>query len=609
MSVVSLRAALDALRDPDRWAAAIAASAEQEESERAERAQERPSTPDGAPALDIGTIAREAAQLAPGPFGFFLWLEKRLVAAGFPAVSPWWLATLRRFYASGKRWLVVMAGRGAGKSTLLTRVAVAEALFQPRTTPPGETWVWPFVSVATADARRRIMQIQAILGAIGITVRVSYPQGHPTIDTAVRRNEKGKEEGFAFTDLRGNPIAFVAFASTIAALSGPTSIGGTVDEEAKLRGEGANPSAEVIATLLQTFRARPGIRGIRCSSAWVTAGSHYDAVNAGDTAANHVARIGADFLPAVVSGLEAVARWEEERAEGEEAERIRAHARSLTAESTNVPTWLGNPTLGNPAAVPWEGAALASRLEVEALPREALDGLTRAAFWLRENASVPVRVGAAADDALAAAAVRVAPPPARPALSDVVIGVAPPDASSPEWGLVIAGVEPGGFLVLADHTFAGTGAGAASLLALLGQGHKASVLCVAKEHAGRLRAELAAGLSGLAAWAPPVAEVDVYDGAMLRTGPLRSLLDAARLRLTPGLSRLTRAIGAHRPSTPSARVRALAAAVARLVACYPWAAATTQDGRPIVGPRMVESMLQGGGSGLEVAQRLGARIT
>ena len=204
---------------PSGWAAAVAAS------ERATVA-EPPATADDPPraepgALDLDVIREEARQLAPGPFGYFLWLERRLVAAGFPPVSEWWRDTLRDFYASGKRWLVVMAGRGAGKSTMLTRVAVAEALFTERTAPPGETWVWPFVSVATADARRRILQIAAILGALGIVVKPSYPQGHPTIETV---------------DLRGNPIAFVAFASTIAALSGPTSIGGTVDEEAKLRG-------------------------------------------------------------------------------------------------------------------------------------------------------------------------------------------------------------------------------------------------------------------------------------------------------------------------------------------------------------------------------------
>jgi len=346
--------------------------------------------------LDWDRIREEAHRLAPGPFGLFLWLEARLVAAGFPPVSPWWLATLRRFYASGKRWLVVMAGRGAGKSTMLTRVAVAEGLFTARSSPPGEAWIWPFVSASSKDARNRIRQIAAILAARGMRtdkgkpIEPSYPQGHPTIEVR---------------DASGNPIEFVAYAGTIAALSGPTSVGATVDEEAKLRGDGsANPSGEVILTLAATFRARPGIRAIRCSSAWLTEGSHFGAISEGDTILNMVARIGDDFLPGVIDGLEAVAKWETNRGDVIAARRIREHAASLTAESVNAPTWLGNPTLGNPEGpYPWLGAAVASRIEIETLDARTFDalfpGMSRAAAWLRECASVPVQADGGMDPA------------------------------------------------------------------------------------------------------------------------------------------------------------------------------------------------------------------
>lgn len=368
---------------PSRFAEAVAVSAAAEEERKREAAAAivapaPPAAPPRTGDLDVDRVTREAAAFAPGPFGFFLWLEDRLVVAGFPPTSPWWIATLRDFYASGKRWLVVMAGRGAGKSTLLTRVAVVEGLFAPRSSPPGEAWIWPFVSVATKDARRRIIQIARILRALGIDVDPSYPSGQPTIETV---------------DMRGNPIEFVAFASTIAALSGPTSIGATVDEEAKLRGDGsANPSGEVIASLVQTFRARPGIRAIRCSSAWRKEGSHYGAIMAGDTLSNHVARVGA-FLSEVLAGLESVAAWEQAQGDLAAARQIRTHALSLKADSPNATTWLGNPTLGNPDGKSWDGAALASRIELETLDAktfaELFPGMTRAGAWLRECASVP----------------------------------------------------------------------------------------------------------------------------------------------------------------------------------------------------------------------------
>jgi len=300
------------------------------------------------------------------PFERLMWLDDQLVAGGFPPMSPWWRAQLWNFYASGKRWLVALVGRGGGKSTTLTRVAVAESLFAVRAVPPGQRWIWPFVSVGTADSRRRITEIGAILRAIGIEAEAKHVQGQPTIETE---------------DAHGNAIAFVAIAGTISAVSGPSAIGATIDEEAKLRDRdsNANPARELIASIVQTFRARPGIRGIRCSSAWDEGSSHAAAIREGDTEANHVARIGAAFLDVAHGGFVDVARWEEEHGDLDAVKTIRGYAATMTAESPRIPTWLANPTIG----------AVASRLEVEALPAAALGGMSRTAYWLRENASAP----------------------------------------------------------------------------------------------------------------------------------------------------------------------------------------------------------------------------
>lgn len=48
-------------------------------------------------------------------FAHFVALDRALVAKGFHPTSPWWLETLARFYASGRRQLVIRAGRRAGK--------------------------------------------------------------------------------------------------------------------------------------------------------------------------------------------------------------------------------------------------------------------------------------------------------------------------------------------------------------------------------------------------------------------------------------------------------------------------------------------------------------
>lgn len=317
-------------------------------------------TPANAPsAHDWTTIAADT-----DPFARLVRLDERLVSGGFVPMSDWWRHDLAKFYESGKRWGVYLVGRGGGKSTTLTRVSVAETMFTSRAIPPGQSWIWPFISASTGDARRRIVEIATILGRLAINFEPSSPQGQPTISTF---------------DACNNPVAFVALAGTIAAVSGPSSVGATVDEEQKLRDKNnVNPAREIIISLVETFRARAGIRAIRCSSAFSRDGSHASSIAEGDTMTNHIGRIGAPFLAAAVDGFAEVARWEEQRGDRPTAERLRKYAATLTAESPRIPTWLANPTI----------TAVASRIEVNAVPPNALDGLSRSDYWLRENGSV-----------------------------------------------------------------------------------------------------------------------------------------------------------------------------------------------------------------------------
>jgi hypothetical protein len=537
-------------------------------------------------------VRAEAAKcFGPGMFGLLLWLDAKLVAAGFPPISPWWLAFARTFYASGKRWAVVLAGRGAGKSTVLTRVAVVEGIFGERSIPPGQRWIWPFISVGIPDARRRILEIQAILTAIGIMgldkqgnlvpLEPSYPQGVPTIETE---------------DASGNPIAFVALAGTIAGVSGPSSIGATIDEEAKLRDKAANanPATEILASLVQTFRGRPGIHAIRCSSAWEEAGSHHGSIVAGSNLVNHVASIGAEFLPVVLAGHEEVARWEEAHGNPKGAAQIRAFAAALTADSPNVPTWLGNPTI----------APITSRIDVEALPPDALDGIDRTTYWLRENGSQPQPVGGAASHPLA----DVVPVSndAPPWWRVVVAGIAP---GWPEWGIVlVASADDGRIYVSRDLSGRMDSGGAID--AVSEAGHPISVLCVASRHEKALSAEVAAWLAGRpGAYLPPVAPQSIHDGDELRVGPLRTLYQRGQLRHVPGLADLEiEARGYHLEGPRPVRLEALCAAVTRLVTCYPWLGGQTEE-QAIRGPRPIEAVQLGGPSHQDATlDRLGARV-
>jgi hypothetical protein len=327
----------------------------------------KPSAPSPPPtdAPDWERFRREAAQRGPGIYGCVLRLDETLIAHGFHALSPWWRAKLREWEASGKPWGVFMVGRGGAKSVSLVRLAVALGLFSQRTIPPGQQWICPFISVSSGDASRRIREIASILQAIGIAAE-------PTGPTTARQIE--------VNDARGQPIAFVSMAGTIANVSGPNTCLAMLDEEAKMRDRvtNANPASEIIASLAQTSRGRPEFRAIRCSSAWTDLGSHAQAIAEGDTAEVFVARIGAEFLSIVTAGLEDVAQWESDRGDVAAAERIRKHAAGLTAQSPCVPTWLGNPSI----------SALASRRLAEVVPPGSLEAPSRAEYWLRENASV-----------------------------------------------------------------------------------------------------------------------------------------------------------------------------------------------------------------------------
>lgn len=334
-------------------------------------------TPDPPPTAEITrpeeaarwqAAREEAARLAPGMLGMLFWLDAKLVSCRMPAMSPWWRFTLGEFYPTLKRWLLVRVGRGGGKSTTLERVAGAESIFGERTIPDGQRWMWPFISVSSSDSARRIEGLLAILRAIDVEPEKVVRAPPPAIE---------------LPDSRGQPIAFVALASTISGVSGPTTIGATIDEEAKLRDRSGNahPATEIIASIVATFRAREGIRAIRCSSAYEVEGSHYLSVEAGSNAANHVARIGEPFLTSALDGLEDVARWEERVLHDDAAAaRIRTYARTVTAGSANVPTWVANPTI----------TAVRAREEIEAVPYDPdrFDGLSRSAYWLREFASV-----------------------------------------------------------------------------------------------------------------------------------------------------------------------------------------------------------------------------
>jgi hypothetical protein len=383
----------------DAWAAVAAVSARAEEERKADakparvandvgetrskRASE--ATDDGAP--DWDRIRAEAAEMAPGIFGVLLWQEQRLAASGhnFPALSPFTLQTIDNFFMSGKRWLLWMAGRGFGKSTLTSRMATAIGFGVERRSAPGPAWVCPLVSVLPVDADRRLEDIQQILMHAYLQ-EVKIAAGKSLI---------------AAKDPNGCSIAWVSSASTIGNVSGPSSFAALVDEEEKIL---YGRAGGIVGSLAFTFRSRPRVYGMRVSSAMTDEGTLARACSKGNgpnaPLTNFVVTLGA-HLPPAVDGLLGVASWEEARGDIAAAAAIRMHAASLTADSWQIPTWLGHPSIGCPEeGLRWTpaDAAIATRVEAEAVDEKMLEGLPPWRYWLRECASAPTRTAAEWDD-------------------------------------------------------------------------------------------------------------------------------------------------------------------------------------------------------------------
>lgn len=555
------------------------------------------------PSLSPVAGTEERAADGDSPFDRLMQVDAACVEYGMPALSDWWRWSLGDFYASGKTWGIFHVGRGGGKSTSLERVAGSDAYYVKRNVPPGQVWTWPFISIGPDDANRRVDGISAVYHAMGLAF---------VGDETGEEDEKGKPvkvkdgEGvsvvhspraaLSLKDFHGNTIKLMSIAGTIGNISGPSTIGLTVDEAAKLhdKSEHVNPLTEIIASGAQTSRGRAGWRAIVCSSAWEQGGTHAELAERGDTETNFVARIGERFLPAALYGFEAVAQWEEARGDHDAAKRIRAHAKTLTARSHMIPTWVANPTIGNPCGEPWDGAALATRMLAEVLPDKSLEGVPRIVYWLRENGSLPMAPGAGKPGPLAG--VEFPTQEAVPDTIDTVVGLA---THALGWAKIRVCATANAFVVDVDYT-----GSPMDRFSFIPSG--TSVIACASDQERAVAADAAAWLLG-APWAhlPPVAPQAIYDGGVLRLGPLRTLYESGRLRHSPGLETLEKELLVwHEDSDRSPRLEALLAAVTRLVSCYPWLGGETES-KPWKVPKIMGTMLDRDDGEADMARKMG----
>lgn len=196
-------------------------------------------------------------------FAAYQGLDAELVAAGFPATSPWWLEQLQRCLTARRRRWVIRVGRRGGKSSTLCRLAMLVALFGEWSVPKGDTAVIAIVSVKTDEAAARLRTIKAMLVALGL-----------------RFDERGSE-----IELRGErPVLFKVFPCNVDSV-GFTSVLVIGDEVARWesRDTGANPAREVVGSLGPTMATQPSAFMVLSSSPWSTDDFHAECFDQGDT--------------------------------------------------------------------------------------------------------------------------------------------------------------------------------------------------------------------------------------------------------------------------------------------------------------------------------------
>jgi hypothetical protein len=205
------------------------------------------------------------------PVARFLELDRRLAAAGFPPLSPFWREVLTRFLGTSKRQLVLRVGRRGGKSLSACKIAVAFALMKIWKVAPGERAVVALVSVSMQEAQSKVRLIREMLRALRVKV---------ARETALE------------LELADSPVTFRCVAANARTAVGFSCVLCLIDEAARLRDDesGTNPCREIVATLRPSLLTMRGSRLLLISSPVGLNDFHAQEFARGDTRMQMVAQ-------------------------------------------------------------------------------------------------------------------------------------------------------------------------------------------------------------------------------------------------------------------------------------------------------------------------------
>lgn len=243
--------------------------------------------------------ARSAANmLGSGHVGTLAWIDARCQLAGMHALDDWWIDAFAKFYESGKMVFGGRIGLRGGKSVSVCRALVNDALFTARKLDPSTVGVVPIMSANRTEATDRFVAIRAILAACGVRdskgddSEDAIPNGIGGTFTSSTLPSGG---GVIRTrDSQRHAIEFRVYPAAQRSAIGFTAIGGFCDEVDLWhdRDTGANPADRVLELLFQRFTTQPTARCYIVSATYNRTSAHSRIIDAGDTALQHIARLG-----------------------------------------------------------------------------------------------------------------------------------------------------------------------------------------------------------------------------------------------------------------------------------------------------------------------------
>lgn len=537
---------------------------------------------------DFARIRAEARDaFGPGRLGLLKWVDARgqMMRPAVHALDPMWIDAFAEYYDSGKLIMLARKGLRAGGSSSACPALVRCAFFASRSYDAGTIGVIPIMSATRDEADGRFVTIKAFLRACGLVPEkvkdeddaVSYIVPPGGIRGTFRtKTSTGGGGIIIIRDADEHEIHFKVLPALVRHGVGYTGVAGFADESDLWPNDPEhhiNPAEKIFDRISERFTTTfPGAEMLIFSASYNADSAHkrlIDEVLRGEGATDlaHLVRLGAEGARRDQDSRHRLAV-----ALGSDDPRLLAPGDPL---SPDLPAWVYNPT----------------------------ETIEKCHMFSKRDTSRMLGLygGRAAENARSRGPLSNVDP--RPAESvtpaDVAIGVAPPGDGSDEWGIVVVGLCGGGLSVLADASATCDGrTAAAAIRGLTARVPFPLALAVPRASEGLVRTELDAAYAGGVDTQAAVAPVAIHDGDVLRAGQLRTLYQRQILRHAPDLDGLTYALETWLQDVRSPRVEALAAAVTRLLGCYPHLAAAPAS-EPLRSPTPRQSLTVGRAAGVQ----------